>query len=142
MSTRSKRAFDLEHEIEEIAPLSPISSPLSKRQEQNRAAQRAFRERRAQTLKEMESRLIGLDAEIKNISKELARFGAIEIDIQKIKDAINSLFMAVDSMAGPTWTVPGSEDTIVENEDEEARPMRAVALRPSSTDPTLTSPNQ
>lgn len=154
MSTRSKRpSFNssVDPEIEEIIPLSPITSPdpkpLTKRQEQNRAAQRAFRERRAQTLKEMESRLIALNNDIKTISKEISRINGIENELQKVKDAVNHLFVTVDSMTVPTWTVPGSEDMksiIVNDDDEPARPIGAVlgALRPSSTDPTLTSPNQ
>lgn len=146
MTFKSKRLRAEVNDDNVLAPLSPITSPdpkpLSKRQEQNRSAQRAFRERRAQTLKEMESRLIGLDSEIKDISREFLRIRAIEVEIQKIKDAINSIFITVESMSGPSWTVPESEDakSIIISEEQ---PMGAIlgALRSSSTDPTLTSSN-
>lgn len=149
MTTRSKRSI-ISHdpaENKEITPLSPITSPdpkpLTKRQEQNRAAQRAFRERRAQTLKEMETRLGRIERIIDDFSKTIVKIGFIEKELIKLKENVSNLYMAVDAITVPTWSVPVSDDlkSIVNTEPQ---PIGAVlgALRPSSTDPTLTSSNQ
>lgn len=151
MTSKSKRAIHsnyAEEENEEMIPLSPITSPdpkpLTKRQEQNRAAQRAFRERRAQTLKEMEARLVRLERIFDDFSKTIARIGSIENDLVKLKENVNNLYMTVDSLTVPTWTVPVSDDLKSIVQQTEPQPIGIVlgALRPSSTDPTLTSPNQ
>lgn len=151
MTSKSKRAIHsnyAEEENSEMIPLSPITSPdpkpLTKRQEQNRAAQRAFRERRAQTLKEMEARLRRLERLFEELSKVVARIGSIEKDLVKLKESVNNLFMTVDSLTVPTWTVPVSDDlkSIVQETDPQPIGIVLGALRPSSTDPTLTSPNQ
>ena len=145
MTIRSKRLTDPANgENKEFVPLSPITSPdpkpLTKRQEQNRAAQRAFRERRAQTLKEMEIRLGRLERVIEEFSKSIARISLIEKDLIKLKESVGNLYMTVDSLTVPTWTVPVSDDmkSIVQ---PEIQPIGAIlgALRPSSTDPTLTT---
>lgn len=144
MTTRSKRSINIEtSESAEFTPLSPITSPdpkpLTKRQEQNRAAQRAFRERRAQTLKEMETRLGRLERIMEEITKSISRINLIEKELIKLKESVNNLYLTVDSLAIPTWTVPNPDDMkIIEPE-----PIGAVlgALRPSSTDPTLTTTN-
>lgn len=144
MTTRSKRIPDPVGGAKDFIPLSPITSPhpkpLTKRQEQNRAAQRAFRERRAQTLKEMEIRLERLERIIEEFSRSVARISSIEKEMIKLKESIGNLHMTVDSLTIPTWTVPISDDmkSIVE---PKTQPIGAVlgALRPSSTDPTLTT---
>ena len=62
-------------------PLSPKFSPekpLTKRQEQNRAAQRAFRERRALMLKEMDSRFSSLEYKFKEYDKANDRVQELE----------------------------------------------------------------
>lgn len=151
MTSRNKRAIHSkysEEENEEMIPLSPITSPdpkpLTKRQEQNRAAQRAFRERRAQTIKEMEARLIRIERLFEELSKTLTRICPIEKDLVKLKESVNILCMTVDSLTVPTWTVPVSDDlkSIVQQTDPEPIGMVLGAFRASSTDPTLTSPNQ
>lgn len=146
MTTRSKRSTITTvdpNESAEFTPLSPVTSPdpkpLTKRQEQNRAAQRAFRERRAQTLKEMEMRLGRLERIMEEITKSISRINIIEKELIRLKESVNNLYLTVDSLSIPTWTVPNPNDMkVVEQE-----PIGAVlgALRPSSTDPTLTTPN-
>lgn len=143
MTTRSKRSTTVDtNESTEFTPLSPVTSPdpkpLTKRQEQNRAAQRAFRERRAQTLKEMEMRLGRLERIMEEITKSISRINIIEKELIKLKESVNNLYLTVDSLSIPTWTVPNPDDMKVVEE-----PIGAVlgALRPSSTDPTLTTTN-
>lgn len=134
-STTRKVEFDYD---EERIPLSPITSPpLTKRQEQNRAAQRAFRERRAQTLKEMEIRLRNLEKMFEELSRNIGKIGSIEKEILKLKETINNLTTTVDAISIPSWTVPTSEEV----KPIETHDIGSVlnALRPSSTDPTLLS---
>ena len=136
-------------ELEKSIPLSPMQSPdhpkpLSRRQEQNRAAQRAFRERRAQTLKSMETRLNQLEKTVEEISRTLGRIPSIEREMAKLRDGVDALYGTVESFTVPNWSVPSSEDlkSIVQVEVvEREEPSTVVlgALRPSSTDPTLTS---
>lgn len=150
MTIRSKKLIiptDSVDDNDEFIPLSPITSPdprkLKKRQEQNRAAQKAFRERRDQTVKEMEARLSRLEAVFEEFSKSITRINLVEKEFIKLKESVNNLHITIDSMAIPAWTVPLSDDlkSIVQ---VEPRPIGAVigALRPSSTDPTLKSSNQ
>lgn len=134
-----KRPFD---ESERI-PLSPINSPtkqLTKRQEQNRAAQRAFRERRAQTLKEMESRLTQLERVIEENEKSKSKMKLFDIELQKLKEQVETIQSAVDALSIPAWTVPTSDDLkpIYPVANEPINDLLG-ALRPSSTDPTLSS---
>jgi hypothetical protein len=150
MSGRSKRSNNndtnegntLETMDEFMPPFSPITSPihknLTKRQEQNRAAQRAFRERRAQTLKEMEMRLGRLERVIEEFTKSITKINLIEKELIKLNESVSNLYLTMDSLTVPTWTVPNSEDL---KEVVEPEPIGAVlgALRPSSTDPTLTA---
>lgn len=139
MPRSSKRLFEsLEPEPDEREriPLSPITSPpLTKRQEQNRAAQRAFRERRAQTLKEMEIRLGNLE---KTLSENVTRINSFERDLIKLKEIVQNLCVSIDTLTVPTWTVPTAADEIKQNEPEAVGAV-LNALRPSSTDPTLLS---
>lgn len=137
MTRPSKRSLEsLDLKDQERIPLSPITSPpLSKRQEQNRAAQRAFRERRAQTLKEMETRLGSLEKTIDDISRSIGKLNIMERELNKLKETVANLCGAVDAMTVPTWTVPTHEEL----KPLEAENLGAVlnALRPNSTDPTL-----
>lgn len=140
MTTRSKRSADSIEGGKEAIPLSPITSPprpLTKRQAQNRAAQRTFRERRAQTLKEMETRLARLEIIFDELSKSISKIHVIEKELIKLKESIGNLYLAVDSLTVPTWTVPVADEL----KTIEPEPIGAVlgALRPSSTDPTLTT---
>lgn len=143
-NTINKRAAELGEEMERT-PLSPINSPdhpkhLTKRQEQNRAAQRAFRERRAQTLKEMETRLTHLEGAIDDFARSLGKISTLEAELKRIKSSLEGLYSTVDSLAVPTWTVPSSED-MKPDYPSINEPIGAIlgALRPSSTDPTLSS---
>lgn len=137
----------VEHEdATERTPLSPITSPsnhpkhLTKRQEQNREAQRAFRERRAQTLKEMEIRLSRLEVAIEDFRKSVGRIATFETELMRIKCNLESLYSTVDSLVVPTWAVPTSEELNPAHPSAN-EPIGALlsALRPSSTDPTLSS---
>ena len=143
--SNNKRTFELFEGSEGVAPPSPINSPerpkpLTKRQEQNRAAQRAFRERRAQTLKEMEIRLNILERKFEDFARTTSKINSLESDLVRIQTSLDGLQSAVDSLTVPTWTVPSSEDLkpIYPAANE---PIGAIlgALRPSSTDPTLSS---
>jgi hypothetical protein len=129
------------HELSSPGLLSPSTSPdrrniLTKRQEQNRAAQRAFRERRAQTLKEMEVRLSNLEKLMIELNKRVSTISVIEDELGRLKGAIGSLYNSVEAMSVPSWSVPTSEDDVevVVNPGHDAT---IGALRSSSTDPTL-----
>ena len=132
-------------EIPEQIPLSPSTSPdrrhgLTKRQEQNRAAQRAFRERRAQTLKEMEIRLSNLEKSFFEVNKSISSISTITEELNKLKNVTANLYSSVEALSVPSWTVPNSEE-VDASVDESSREAILGALRPSSTDPTLTSEN-
>ena len=117
----------------------PPTSPLSKRQEQNRAAQRAFRERRARLLKEMDERITGLEEETDLLKFQVRRMTEIDRQVSFLSESFHKLEETVNdlALAPPLWTVPASESKVVPE-------PRAVigALRPSSTDPTLDSSEQ
>ena len=146
MPKSSKRSFGSNNDSDDQeALLSPITSPpltLTKRQEQNRAAQRAFRERRAQILKEMEVRLINVERVIDNLAKSIGKINLMEKEISLLKETVRNLCGTVDAMTAPTWTVPSSST----EEYKSSAPIETAhignllnALRPSSTDPTLLS---
>ena len=143
-SAINKRTIELPEESDR-APPSPINSPenpkpLTKRQEQNRAAQRAFRERRAQTLKEMESRLTILERVIGDFEKSLRKINSFEEELMSIRTSLDTLQNTVDAITVPTWTVPTSDDMkpIYPTANEPIGTLLG-ALRPNSTDPTLSS---
>lgn len=138
----NKRTFA---EPEGAPPLSPIASPehprhLTKRQEQNRAAQRAFRERRAQTLKEMETRLTHLERTVDDLGQSIRKIDTFETELLMMRNDLDNLKSSMESLSVPTWTVPSAEEMkpIYPTSNE---PIGAIlgALRPSSTDPTLSS---
>lgn len=123
----------------DIPQSPPPSSPLSKRQEQNRAAQRAFRERRARLLKEMDERITRLETVSDVVAYQARRISEIDKQVLFLSETLQKLEDIVDGMTltPPLWTVPTSESKVV------TEPRALVgALRPSSTDPTLDSSEQ
>ena len=136
----------------ETVPLSPVTSPdrkpihshLTPRQEQNRRAQKIFREKRAQTLREMEDRLGRMERliEVLSVQIQIRRIGEIEKEIEKLRIGLNALYGVVDSLTMPTWTVPNPDelkDVIQQIDQNSTAAAMLGALRPSSTDPTLTT---
>lgn len=112
--------------------------PLSKRQEQNRTAQKAFRERRAKLLKEMDDRIRRLETVLDVVAYQARRLADIEHELIEMHQRVSKMENTIDtlSLTTPLWTVPNSDRPIVES------PSTTVgALRPSSTDPTLDSTN-
>lgn len=119
---------------------------MSKRQEQNRAAQRAFRERRAKVLKEMGDRISKLELIIGNVTLQMRRFVELEHDVDRIRNDIKRMQSVVETVNVPTWAIPTSEHSEIEDDGSHGRGganyshiMILDALRPSSTDPTLIS---
>lgn len=125
-------------------PSSPISGfedsqkSLSKRQEQNRAAQRAFRERRAKLLREMDERIRRLETIFDVVAYQARRLADIEREVIILRQDVSKMTNTFDTltMTAPLWTVPNPERPIIE-----IPVATAGALRPSSTDPLLDSTN-
>ncbi len=132
----------------EIPNSPPPSSPnlkfddsdnsLSRRQEQNRAAQRAFRERRAKFLREMDDRIRRLETVLDVIAYQARRMADMERELIILRQEVSKMENTLDTltMTAPLWTVPSTERPNIEV------PIATIgALRPSSTDPTLDSTN-
>jgi hypothetical protein len=139
MKTRSKQ---------ELPHSPPPSSPnldsddsekmLSRRQEQNRAAQRAFRERRAKLLREMDDRLRRLETILDVVAYQARRLADYERELIGLRQKVSEMENTFDTltMTAPLWTVPNSERPIVEIPE-----AAGGALRPNSADPILDATN-
>ena len=153
INEKNDKSSKYEHFNNPLSPKASPEKPLTKRQEQNRAAQRAFRERRALMLKEMDSRVSALEYSAQEFDKKIDEMDELKSSLTSLQETVDNLCMVVDTMNAPTWSVPGNDKSLpfsspAENasspdlDESKLQQSRAIlgALRPSSTDPTLTSP--
>jgi predicted RNase H-like nuclease (RuvC/YqgF family) len=133
------QAEDVPRSERERKMASPVpNSGLTRRQEQNRAAQRAFRERRAKFLKNLEDRMTRLENEFRAQFERSSELGMIKDRFEQLEVAFRALKSTVDTLSSfPTWTVPGGpgEETPILMDPQPD--VIQGALRPSSTNPIL-----
>lgn len=120
-------------------PNSPAAKSLTKRQEQNRSAQRAFRERRAKMLTELDSRLGRIESVLDVVAYQARRISDLDREVKNLQDLVQNLEASIESASMPLWSVPNVSQGLLPSSSPIEIPTGA--MRPSSTDPSFESIN-
>lgn len=113
------------------------SAILTRRQEQNRAAQKAFRERRAKMLRSLEERIGRVETMGDVIGYHARRIGELEEALEGVRHSLHVLQDTVETLILPSWTLASGNDEAHPSKTESRPTVVLGALRPTSVDPTL-----
>lgn len=116
----------------------------SRRQEQNRQAQRAFRERRARNLKEMEARIELLEARVSACADHGHQILLLRNRLVRLEALVLTIRASVESLSFPNWIAPSPTHSTPQTLPglAHAPQDRSTAFRPTSADPILNGGQQ